>query len=60
MARFLSQSAAYVLLQDKRDGKMYWGVGMSHNINLAPLRAILSAINRAKRERKRAKKNAFE
>ena len=55
-----SQSAAYVLLQDKRDGKLYWGVGMSHNINVAPLRAILSAINRAKRERKRAKKNAFE
>ena len=54
------QKEAYVLLQDKRDGKLYWGVGMSHNINLAPLRAILSAINRAKRERKRARKNRFE
>ena len=40
---------AYILLQDKRSGKQYWGVGLSHNINLAPLRAILAAINRAKR-----------
>jgi 2-isopropylmalate synthase len=40
---------AYILLQDQRDGKKYWGVGLSHNINLAPLRAILSAVNRAKR-----------
>jgi len=55
-----SQGVAYILLQDKRDGKLYWGVGMSHNINVAPLRAILSAINRAKRERKRARKNKFE
>ena len=55
-----SQSAAYVLLQDQRDGKLYWGVGLSHNINLAPLRAILSAINRAKRYSKLQKKNAFE
>ena len=44
-----SQGVAYILLQDQRDGKKYWGVGLSHNINLAPLRAILSAINRAKR-----------
>ena len=46
-----SQGVAYILLQDQRDGKKYWGVGLSHNINLAPLRAILSAINRAKRAR---------
>ena len=44
-----SQGVAYILLQDQRDGKKYWGVGLSHNINLAPLRAILSAINRSKR-----------
>ena len=44
-----SQGVAYILLQDRRTGKQYWGVGLSHNINLAPLRAILSAINRAKR-----------
>ena len=44
-----SQGVAYILLQDQRDGKKYWGVGLSHNINLAPLRGILSAINRAKR-----------
>mgnify|MGYP002596083417 FL=1 len=46
-----SQGVAYILLQDQRDGKKYWGVGLSHNINLAPLRGILSAINRAKRAR---------
>ena len=33
-------------LQDQ-DGKDWFGVGMSHNINLAPLKGILSAINRA-------------
>ena len=31
------------------DGRDWFGVGMSHNINLAPLRGILSAINRSKR-----------
>ena len=45
-----SQGGAYILLRDQRDGREYWGVGLSHNINLAPLRAILSAINRAKRK----------
>ena len=45
-----SQGVAYILLQDQRDGECYWGVGLSHNINLAPLRAILSAINRSKRK----------
>ena len=45
-----SQGVAYILLQDQRDGRKYWGVGLSHNINLAPLRAILSAINRSKRK----------
>ena len=44
-----SQGVAYILLQDQRTGKQYWGVGLSHNINLAPLRAILAAINRAKK-----------
>ena len=46
-----SQGVAYILLQDQRSGKKYWGVGLSHNINLAPLRAILSAINRSKQDR---------
>ena len=45
-----SQGVAYILLQDIRDGKKYYGVGISHNINLAPLKAILSAINRSKRK----------
>ena len=44
-----SLGVAYILLQDIRDGKKYYGVGASHNINLAPLKAILSAINRSKR-----------
>ena len=44
-----SLGVAYILLQDIRDGKKYYGVGASHNINLAPLTAILSAINRSKR-----------
>lgn len=41
-----SQAVAYIRLQDQ-DGKDWFGVGMSHNINLAPLKGILSAINRA-------------
>ncbi len=49
-----SQGVAYILLQDQRTRKKYWGVGLSHNINLAPLRAILAAVNRAKQD-KRAK-----
>ena len=43
-----SQSVAYVQLRDD-DGKDYFGVGLSHNINVAPLRAIICAINRYKR-----------
>ena len=41
-----SQAVAYVQLRDE-NGKDVFGVGLSHNINLAPLRAILSAVNRA-------------
>ena len=41
-----SQAVAYVQLRDQ-NGKDVFGVGLDHNINLAPLRAILSAINRA-------------
>ena len=41
-----SQAVAYIHLQDEK-GKDWFGVGMSHNINLAPLKGILSAINRA-------------
>ena len=43
-----SQAVAYIHLQDQ-DGRDWFGVGMSHNINLAPLKGILSAINRAVR-----------
>lgn len=41
-----SMAVAYIHLRD-REGKNVFGVGISHNINLAPLRGILSAINRA-------------
>ncbi len=41
-----SMAVAYIHLRDK-DGKDVFGVGVDHNINLAPLRGILSAINRA-------------
>lgn len=41
-----SMAVAYIQLKDKA-GKDVFGVGISHNINLAPLKGILSAINRA-------------
>ncbi|WP_276856292.1 2-isopropylmalate synthase [Intestinimonas timonensis] len=44
-----SQAVAYIHLQDE-NGKDWFGVGMSHNINLAPLKGILSAINRAAKD----------
>ncbi|MPM77437.1 2-isopropylmalate synthase [bioreactor metagenome] len=48
-----SMAVAYIQLRDQ-DGKDVFGVGISHNINLAPLRGILSAVNRAKRLEKEA------
>ena len=44
-----SQAVAYIQLKDE-NGKSVFGVGVDHNINLAPLRGILSAINRAVNE----------
>ena len=41
-----SQAVAYILLRDQQ-GRDVFGVGMSHNINLAPLKGILSAVNRS-------------
>ena len=41
-----SMAVAYIHLRDN-DGKDVFGVGIDHNINLAPLRGILSAINLA-------------
>ena len=41
-----SMAVAYIQLRDA-EGKDHFGVGISHNINLAPLKGILSAINRA-------------
>jgi len=43
-----SLAVAYIHLRSY-DGKDVFGVGISPNISLAPLRGILSAINRAKR-----------
>lgn len=45
-----SMAVAYIHLKD-RNGQDVFGVGVDHNINLAPLRGILSAINRAWRAR---------
>jgi len=43
-----SRGVAYIHLR-ANDGTDVFGVGESHNINLAPLRGIISAINRYKR-----------
>lgn len=40
-----SMAVAYIQLRDSL-GQDIYGVGISHNINLAPLKGILSAINR--------------
>lgn len=45
-----SMAVAYIHLRG-REGQDTFGVGISHNINLAPLRGILSAINRAVQEK---------
>ncbi|MEL4105764.1 2-isopropylmalate synthase [Oscillospiraceae bacterium WX1] len=44
-----SQAVAYIQLRDEA-GHDFFGVGMSPNINLAPLRGIISAINRASKK----------
>ena len=41
-----SMAVAYIQLRDEK-GRDVFGVGIDHNINLAPLRGILSAINRS-------------
>ncbi|MEA4953905.1 MAG: 2-isopropylmalate synthase [Pseudoflavonifractor sp.] len=41
-----SMAVAYIQLRDET-GRDVFGVGIDHNINLAPLRGILSAVNRA-------------
>jgi len=48
-----SLAVAYIQLRDE-EGTDWFGVGLSHNSNLAPLRGILSAINRAVRQKKDA------
>ena len=46
-----SMAVAYIQLRDKL-GQDIFGVGISHNINLAPLKGILSAINRGMNSKK--------
>jgi len=41
-----SRAVAYIKLRSP-SGREIFGVGISHNINVAPLRGILSAVNRA-------------
>ena len=48
-----SMAVAYIQLRDE-NGNDVFGVGMDHNINLAPLRGILSAINRSWQARHQA------
>ena len=43
-----SLAVAYILLRDN-EGRDFFGVGVSHNINLASLRGIISAVNRAQK-----------
>ncbi len=45
-----SKAIAYIELK-KPDGENIFGVGISHNINLASLRGVLCAINRAERQK---------
>ena len=45
-----SMAVAYIQLRDAQ-GQDIFGVGVDHNINLAPLRGILSAINRSVRHK---------
>jgi 2-isopropylmalate synthase len=44
-----SMAVAYIQLRTN-EGEDVFGVGVSHNINLAPLKGILSAINRSVRD----------
>lgn len=44
-----SKAAAYIHLRAP-DGRQVFGVGISHNIYLAPIRGILSAINRVSKK----------
>ena len=50
-----SVAVAYLQLRDDETGEDIFGIGVSHNINLAPLRGILCAINRYQRKKEAAK-----
>ena len=41
------ESKAIAYVQVERDGKTWWGAGVDTNIELAAVRAVLSALNRA-------------
>jgi len=42
-----SESAAYVCVERDADGRKFWGCGIDTNIELAGLKALVSAMNRA-------------
>ncbi len=44
-----SQAITYVQLEDLKTNKRFFGVGISPNITSAPIKAIISAINRSKK-----------
>lgn len=44
-----ADAAAYLLIERQADGKSFWGVGVDTNIELAGLKALVSAYNRAHR-----------
>ena len=41
-----TNSAAYICLESKNDGRKFWGVGMHSNIEHAALDALIHAYNR--------------
>lgn len=42
-----ADAAAYVQIERERDGRFFWGCGIDPSIEVAGLRAVVSAINRA-------------
>ena len=40
-----AKAAAYVKISDQ-NGRVFWGIGVHHDITLASVRALISAVNR--------------
>ena len=45
-----AEAAAYIQIERESDKREFWGVGIDTNIELAGLKALVSAINRARQE----------